>query len=638
MIHSRVAYVSTCGAGHLNTLQSLWKEQGEGRLFLLRFSDEPIPFTNEPDVVVLTCNQKKPSENAAVFNEVRRQHLQAPLHVWLHDYRPTMIVYDFFCIEARIISRVLGVPAICSIPATLKPDETDTCSDAVLVKEHFYWIWREPYPVAIGPVAFLGPRPLEKKHSYPGYSSPYYFKKRVVVTFGTVIPHYEGCKERLAHLMIQLEELVVAKKEDTFFIFAGLEGTDGKNCEFLFGAKQCDLTDIFDRFHPDLLIFHGGGNTYSEALAARVPRMLVCPFFGDQFETARQEGNVYSGNLLEDVERVKEHNYSSLSATIKLNVPFKDRFPHFFRPGDLLFGHRRHRNALQKAFPHIDFHLDHYRPFAEFAHPELGELPAIADVYNDELGLLQGPLSGDDTPYHKRLFDVAMFRNAIQHRVAHLPEEYRLVHYCVEIIELTIRKWNGRIHFVLGLEHEMGPATRIELDHIEKQWKDFSDAVIFYNVEGERVPAPWSCPAKPTPPPKPPKPEVSGIPLKENALIHPLMTIPGRMPLVWGREKSYVSTLEKVSQRHLPLLDHYGWRTGYLDQADLQRLQQALLPTWTVSVNWCHQRVWYYYYTKEHTEVQIWPWTYLHHFYLDQAGIATDSNRQFEMQKSIEEK
>lgn len=642
----RVAYVSTCGAGHLNTLRSLWEHwaEGDARLFLLCFADEPVPFDKEPNVVVITCNVEKPSENATVFNEVRRQHLQAALHVWLHDYRPTLIVYDFFCLEARVVSRALAVPAICSVPATLKPTETETCSDALLPKEHFYWVWREPYPVAIAPVAFLGPRVVDV-HSccggggppYPGCKDVFRYKKRAVVTFGTVIPHYAGCQERLAQLMLQLDELV-QQERDTYFLFVGVQGPDRwANCDSLVGEKRCDLvTDVFQRFQVETLIFHGGGNTYAEALAAEVPKMLVCPFFGDQFETTRQVGNCYSGDLLEDWKDLEVRSYGDDVSHI--GAPFGERFPDFFRPGDLVFGHRRHRSALQQTFSHTNLHLEHYKPFAEFAHPEAGELPAIADVYNDEF--LKGTRSPDSTgggEYYHRLREFAAERDSVHHLMANLPEEHRLVHYCLLLLNLTISKWNGRIHFVLGPPDELGPATRIELKHIEAHWKDFCDDIIFYNLQGRRIPAPWSCPTKPKP--KPDDGFGDGIPLQENALIRPLMHIPGRMPVVWGREKSYHSVLEKVSQRHLPLLDLYGWRTGYLDAEDLQRLQRALYPGWTVSVNWCAQRVWYYYYKKEHTEIQLWPWTYLHHFYLDQAGLGSPKNsmdRQIEMQKALE--
>jgi hypothetical protein len=121
-----------------------------------------------------------------------------------------------------------------------------------------------------------------------------------------------------------------------------------------------------------------------------------------------------------------------------------------------------------------------------------------------------------------------------------------------------------------------------------------------------------------------------------DSVSKPILLIPGRMPLVWGRTKSDESRAEKTTQRRIPLLDQVGWRTGYLDRADLQRVQSALDPMWRVSVNWCKQHVWYYYYDHS-TELQVWPWTYLHCFYLNHGtGVHTNLQRQFAMQEAIE--
>lgn len=629
-IMKRVAYVSTCGAGHFNTIRSIWSRDHSvgSRLFLVRFSDEVLPLLDEKDdVVILTCNERRPSENATIFNGVRAAALQDALHVWLHDYRPTLIVYDFFCLEARAVAYLLGVPAICSIPATLKSDEKETCSDAVLPKEHFYWIWRNPYEVSIEPVAFLGPRMGNiSKPRYQGFANFYKYLGCTLVTFGTVVPHYDGCKTRLTRIMEQLEQLILQDK-DNFYIFAGIQGPPLDNCDSYYGPNTCDLKDFFQYAPINRLIFHGGGNTYAEALAARVPKILVCPFFGDQFETARQEGNQYSGNLLQDVARIKEHVYPEDAPL--LGIPFTDSFPDYFKRGDLVFGHRRHRAALQKAFPQVNLHLEHYKPFATFANPGAGDLPSIADVYNDEISLLTNDIVDPSSSlYHARLSELVANRSRAERTMIHLPTDHRLVFHCLDILERTIEKWGGRIHFVLGPLNELGSATKIELDYIEEHWTQLCDSILFYDLQGKRIPVPWSCPLKL-------KPTTSCKSLEFDEFVKPLLQIPGRMPIIWGRVKSQVSRNEKSDNRHLPLLDIFGWRTGYLNQEDLARLQEAVLPSWNVSVNWCRQKVWYYYY-KNSVELQIWPWTFLHCFYLNEAGVETNRERQFEMQQLIE--
>lgn len=630
-MEQRVAFVSTCGSGHLNTIRSLWKGGSDSsRLFLVRFEDEPVPFEHTRHVVVLTARGKRPSENAKDFNEARSKVLHDALHVWLYDFAPTVVVYDFFCLEARASARLIGVPAICSIPATLKPDETITCSDGVLPQEHFYWVWRQPYEVAIRPVAFLGGRqPItEADVSFVPYGAVL-----TIITFGTVVPKYVGCQERLHKIMSQIEDYISRDGGVGHYVFLGIQGPEHERCKSFPNAEECDLVSLYRKAWMSRLIFHGGGNTYAEALAARVPFMLVCPFFGDQFETARQCGNIYSGDLEHDLRNLKDQQYPEVAP--KLDIPFADRFPDYWRPGDLVFGQKLHRRALQKAFPQIDLHLEHFKPFAHFADPSRGDLPAIADVYNDEPAIAEDGtvvLTGNN-PYQSRMADVALARSKRAPSVKTLPADHRLVYHCLDILELTVRKWSGRVHFVVGPKEDLGPATRIELAYVQKEWGCLLNHVIFYDLEGRRIPAPFAY-VKAAHPGR-----LIELHQRNEPIVEPLRNIPGRMPVVWGREKHPLAINDKRFTRRLPVLDTFGWRTGYLDAHDLADLQTAVNPSWMVSVNWCEQRVWFYYYRnqfQETTELQIWPWTYLHHFYRDRAGLGPSGERQYEMQKALE--
>lgn len=130
----------------------------------------------------------------------------------------------------------------------------------------------------------------------------------------------------------------------------------------------------------DAVVFHGGGNTYAELLTLNKGiKAVVCPFFGDQFETARQIGCLYSGNIAKDLERAPKLYCDEMSLT---TVPSIGIFPDYWKQGDLLFGQKLHRRALQLKFPSIELHLEHYKPFQQISSKT--SLPAIADVYNDE--------------------------------------------------------------------------------------------------------------------------------------------------------------------------------------------------------------------------------------------------------------
>lgn len=612
----KVAFVSTCGAGHLNTLQSLWEKDTSSHLFLLRFKDDPIPFQETDRLTILTLNENRPSEIAKEFNRVRCRGLVDTLHIWMYDFAPTLIVYDFFCLEAHHVARTMGIPAICSIPATLKSNETSTCSDAILYPEHFYWVWRQPYQIAICPVAFLGPRRQDPCSHTRIFTLCYQrWENVVIITFGTVVPKYDGCKERLGQIMVQANQLA-QQYPQTLFVFAGVEVPERINC--LGGNDLHFPTLLTDKVK--VVLFHGGGNTFSEALQARIPYFLACPFFGDQFETARQCGNLYSGDLIDDFTHLRPYSYED----VQIAQPYQDTIVDYWVKGDLLFGHRRHRDALQVSFPTMNFHLNHYAKFATFANP-IDDLPAIADVYNDEL---QHPLVHDEsTEYGRRLNDVVLARKSFLGD--HLPEEHRLVHYCIQMIHLMRTKWKGRIHFVLGPLDELGIATNLELEEIRKNWDYLSDTVIFYNLSGKRIPAPLNRPAKTYS-------ASTAIPFSDS-VSSPIVEIPGRMPLVWGRTKTIESIHEKLIRRKLPMHDKIGWRTGYLNKDDLDLVLNHVDQSFTVSISWCKQRVWHFEYHSIETELQVWPWIYLHCFYLNMAGVETDRDYQHQVYEMIKD-
>lgn len=397
----------------------------------------------------------------------------------------------------------------------------------------------------------------------------------------------------------------VAAFPDYHFIFAGLSNWKShlrqpsaqlvsENVSFTFLPPGSDLVSLFQQAHPNLVIFHGGGNTFSEALSFDIP-MIVCPFFGDQFETARQAGYLYSGNFVVDIKCALFNTISVRSNNSLVTCPFDDTIRDYFVKGDLLFGHWRHRNAMQANFVDLKFHLGFFAPFYTFANPELGDLPAIADVYNDDQRNfpLELPHSCD---YYKRLQRVKQVCDRQKQSIdlvngrALDMEEYYLVHYCLEILELTVNEWKNKIHFVIDDESELGSATIIELNYIKKHWTRLSDSIIFYNSSGKRIPAPPSVIARPK--------KDRNVPLDDQALsfsrdhldqfcilmpepksINPLcglperlVNIPGRMPLVMGRRKSRESVKEKMELRGLPVYDKIAYRMGYLNQSDLNVL------------------------------------------------------------------
>lgn len=571
----RVAYIVPPYQGHYSVLLPMWLRDKSSHLFVLRFQDDPqINQAGRKRITVITLLRNRGSEWAKEFNAERSNHLENVLRCFLHDFNPTQVVYDFFCLEAKTACRYLGIPAICSIPALLKENETDTCSDGVLAQEHLYWLWKHPYNVSIKPVVFMGPRDRGE-----GIVRPRNFPDEIWVTFGTVVPRYSSLQKKVTQFLDALRKYAENHRTQTINLynicfdrrFAHLH-----NVRTVYDP-DFDLVEELQAYPPKVLIFHGGGNTYTEAVHYRVPKMLVVPFFGDQFETARRVGNVYSGDLEHDLSHLKPMDYGNIGP---LGDPFRDTFNDYFRLGDLVFGQRRNRDALQTNFPHLDLHLNHYRPFTEIADPTKGHLPAIADVYNDSFGKVE--YNNQDTVFHKRMLQ---FETAARERKfsPDILDEHKLVHHCIDLMNLTIKEWNGKIHFVLG--EDPGEATRMELEAIHNMWDEVKDSIIFYNINGKRIHAPFY--------------------MKNRKERHPAEVV----GVGCGRKKTTTSAKLKMQDRNLPLVDKYASRYGYVTTYNAPK-------DWHIHVATCDLRI-HYYYKMGGTEMQFWPWIYLHNFQED---------------------
>lgn len=572
----RVIYVTPPYHGHCSVLLPLWRKNPNAHLVVVRFQDDPaLENVGRERITIITALRGRPSEVAEVFNANRSDQLENVLRCFLHDLNPDQVVYDFFCLEAREACRHLGIPAVCSIPAQLKETETATCSDAILPKEHLYWLWKHPYTVAIEPVVFLGPRRDQDGIVVDQAKRT----DEIWVTFGTVVPRYEGCRDRLNSFLKDLCQYAEQHRDQRIVLFNLAEEWD--RFAHVLSVTVFGYVDLMKKFSeciPRTLIFHGGGNTFTEACHFRVSNMLVVPFFGDQFEVARRAGNQYCGHLAHDLNRLVPMKYPETESP--LGHPFQDTFRDFFKPGDLVFGQRLNRDGLQANFPDLNLHLNHYKPFPEIASPETGDLPAIADVYNDSYHLADGNRETDE--FSRRLSQYREVRDLARRRHERLPEDHRLVYGCLELLELTVLKWGGKIHFVLGAEP--GPATEIELAHIRKRWDVLRDGVLFYDTSGRRVHAPFFMTNR-----------------KERSPDQ-VMGIGG------GRPKGKGSARSKQVDRNLPLVDKYASRFGYVSHFDPPAGFETHVAT-------CDLRVHYYY--KQWVEMQFWPWIYFHNYQED---------------------
>lgn len=562
----RVAVISTPGPGHINHIHD-HLPSSDHKTFVVRYKDDPIASGD----VILTYNASKPSHVAKVFNEERSKKLVDVLHCSVYEYQPHLIIYDFFALEGREVALRLGVPAVCYIPATLKPDEGpgSTCSDGYLPIERMYWVLRPPHPTALAPhVQFVLPK-LKTSVLHIDTSLPI-----LIVTFGTVVPRYTEYDEKVKRVLAD-----VASLEGYRVIYIGLSA---------FVKSSIETNDLISYMNiADAVLFHGGGNTYAELLTlSKGIKAIVCPFFGDQFETARQIGCTYSGNIAEDIKSAPRLYCDRNPELLKIGV-----FSDYWKRGDLLFGQKLHRRALQLNYPDIDLHLEHYKPFQQFSSGNA--LPAIADVYNDEHRNTEERPKGEFSQRFEDFVDVVG-----QHPVGH---EHELVHRCIKLLELTVTKWSGTIHFVIG--EGVGPATQIELDYIRQHWDRLNEHIIFYDTSGARTCAPFERPQK------------IRTPCSTTQL---------------SRTKTMSSILEKMYSRHIPVLDKFGSRLVYLDKTHLKEVLAEVDASYDVVVESQAGRVFHFYYLKKLKEVQVWPLVYLRYFCRDSSGAHEPTNRKFQ--------
>lgn len=85
------------------------------------------------------------------------------------------------------------------------------------------------------------------------------------------------------------------------------------------------------------------------------------------------------------------------------------------------------------------------------------------------------------------------------------------------------------------------------------------------------------------------------------------------------------SILEKMYQRHIPVLDKFGTRLVYLDKTHLKEVLAEVDASYDVVVESQAGRVFHFYYLKKIKEVQVWPLVYLRYFCRDSI-----TNRKFQ--------
>lgn len=232
------------------------------------------------------------------------------------SYKPDLIIYDFFCLEAYFVSRILNIPAWVSIPSMIGPNDKDEyLNNKLQVSENQEYLKKleEKYKIKIKDIEMISdglyfPEKTNLIWSYPEIIIKDFISGRVKNTF-YFVGNYNCYRKQnkdliyfslgtvvMDNLWNQQEETRKIVKE---FISEIAKGLKDENVVFITQGKQVldkypsnwkieenvDQIEFLSR--SKVFITHGGNNSFHESFLQKVP-MIVIPFFGDQILTGQR--------------------------------------------------------------------------------------------------------------------------------------------------------------------------------------------------------------------------------------------------------------------------------------------------------------------------------------------------------------
>lgn len=445
------------------------------------------------------------------------------------------VVYDFFAISGLLYANKHCIRSVCSIPAILSPQfENVQQSDLDhIAKYKFTHSLGKPRLASDG-YLFLGDdniawtyEKLYKDTSMFNHSERIKniqfvgslcstlsvqesTQKVVYVSFGTVVPTLPNVQPIIKCILnaiirrFSTDPLYISYPNAKSFI-------DVSSHPSLTIVDYCDQTEILKR--SSLFITHGGGNSLNEAITYGVP-MVVIPFFGDQYVTARcvHEGRIGKALLGNDfgnsTTALKEVNEEKLKQCIQIDENEMEemrrnlhrirtqnsfdaldhvfnRFSELFKEGDLLYGTTIDRirwvnqHGMQERFK-----IGYKNEKGEYLTvDELGIVPCLIDQWNDLIRTK--PLEQlSKTVIPSGVTKELTYFNYIKERMG---DPTKIPLNGVEIIEMCCHGMDFflnqgvRIHFVIysttDLNKHLG--TQREFAHVTTKYKNNPSVVIW---------------------------------------------------------------------------------------------------------------------------------------------------------------
>jgi len=311
--------------GHLNVLKQLIEKHEEYEFKLIITTWNNLLVDGEINLAKSELKETDP----CLWTFSRVYELMNDSISIAKEYKPDLIIYDFFSLEGKFTADILKLPSWCSIPALLGPnDKQEYIAQKLSNKINVEFIKKitDKYGIDIKNIelvsdGFFIPGDVNLIWSYPELTPfnfmfnrqkrNYYFignynneikrdKDTIYFSLGTVVMHNLWNQQEKTQIAVRNFVQIIAnelKNEKVLFLTQGKKVLDKypDNWEI---KNTVDQVQVLSR--SKIFITHGGNNSYHEAVLQKVP-MVVIPFFGDQILVAQKIQELKIGiNLNQD--------------------------------------------------------------------------------------------------------------------------------------------------------------------------------------------------------------------------------------------------------------------------------------------------------------------------------------------------
>jgi len=319
----KILIVAPPFSGHLNALKGLMAEyhhEFEFHILITGWTNLPPDLTDVTVPARIMALYELHDTDPLHFTLPRAAGLVAQCEANVRKIEPDLIIYDFFSLEAHVVSKKLGIPAWCSISAFIGPylhkevmlanleeernaaalrilglrkEDLEMVSDGLLATGELNIIWsypavtpanymenRKPSRYVFG--GYLACKPIEKKADRPTTENALVYFSLGTIVMNTLWNSDPELRERLKLLVGLLAEQWRDKP------FRVLFAHQGKTVLSEYPPNWCSVAQVDQKktlSEASLFITHAGANSLHEAIANKVP-MLAVPFFGDQLLAA----------------------------------------------------------------------------------------------------------------------------------------------------------------------------------------------------------------------------------------------------------------------------------------------------------------------------------------------------------------